>query len=106
MKGAPQYGGEEPEYISFEEYAKKRWKPGWRTIQCSHCRGYGVVSHYSAYDFEGAKDCPDCEGTGQLYIRPTGHLFLYPGGPAKGMWDKKAYGRAKPLFAEEPKDES
>lgn len=34
---------------------------------CSFCGGHGVVSVYSAYDFEGCAFCPRCGGSGTEY---------------------------------------
>ena len=58
----------------------------WRTVACPGCGGGGVVAVYSYDDFEGPGECVDCGGSGQLWIRPSGHLFEYPGGRAKGSW--------------------
>ena len=55
------------------------------TIQCPRCGGYGMVSHYSATDFEGAMECPDCAG-GSLVVYESDRLALYPGGPMRGSW--------------------
>lgn len=63
----------------------------WRVIGCGTCRGYGTVSVYSATDFEGPGDCPECDGTGAVWLRPTGHAFAYPGGPAKGVYSPDDY---------------
>lgn len=68
----------------------------WRTVACSHCRGYGVIATYSAYDFEGPGECSTCDGSGRFFIRPGGQLFQYPGGPAAGMWPE-AYDAAMPF---------
>lgn len=62
----------------------------WRTIPCQKCGGLGVVSVYSAFDFEGPGECPDCIN-GSLWLRPSGHAFLYPGGPAAGMVSRVTY---------------
>lgn len=63
----------------------------WRTIRCSNCGGQGMVCIYSYEDFDGAEDCLQCNGSGQIFIRPSGHLFLYPGGKAIGRDTKEAY---------------
>lgn len=44
-------------------------------------------------------ECGDCGGVGRLWIRPSGHLFQYPGGPAAGIWSEEKYEEAK----EQPK---
>lgn len=71
----------------------------WRTTQCPNCGGHGVVSDYgfSGRDFLGPKECEDCWGSGKLWIRPTGHCFAYPGGPARGMWSKEQYAKSTPV---------
>lgn len=72
----------------------------WRTVTCSRCDGHGLVSVYSGggLDFEGAGECRDCGGGGRLFIRPSGRLFQYPGGPAAGSWPG-AYATALPRRA-------
>jgi hypothetical protein len=81
----------------------------WRTITCWECRGYGVVSVYSANDFEGPGECGTCDGSGAVFVRPGGHCFHYPGGPACGMVSPEWYQRGEPyrpdLAAEVPEDE-
>lgn len=77
----------------------------WRTVGCPSCGGDGLVSVYSGggSDFEGAGECRDCNGGGMLFIRPSGSLFQYPGGPAAGSWPG-AYEHAHPWapWIEEP----
>jgi hypothetical protein len=51
-------------------------------IVCHRCGGHGVVSKYSAGDFEGPEECK-CNG-GQLWRYPSGRLAVYPGGPFAG----------------------
>ena len=68
----------------------------WRTIQCPGCNGFGVIAVYSAYDFEGPGECPECVN-GTLWLRPSGHAFLYPGGPAAGMVSRETYALAAPV---------
>ena len=80
-------------------------KPDWRTIQCHGCGGHGVVAVYSYYDFEGADFCDVCGGAGYVFIRPTGHLFLHPGGPACGMGTPTDYQRGTPYAALDEKEE-
>lgn len=75
----------------------------WKTIRCSKCRGYGVVSVYSTYDFEGPGDCRRCGGDGTLFITPTGRLAIYPGGPFVGTTDPKDWETATPLSNTEDK---
>ena len=63
----------------------------WRTIECGNCGGGEVVSDYTmgGSDFLGPKECDWCGG-GVLWVLPSGHMFAWPGGPARGM-DKLAY---------------
>lgn len=53
---------------------------GWEIIRCPTCNGYGVVSNYSMYDFEGAKFCNTCEGAGKIWKTPKGRHVEFPGG--------------------------
>ncbi len=53
-------------------------------ISCSMCGGCGVVSIYSARDFEGPGECSYCSA-GKIWRYPSGHLALYPGGPFCGL---------------------
>lgn len=57
---------------------------GYSKISCHDCSGHGLVPHYSFRDFEDAKECSTCEGTGHLYITPNKRLVVWPGGPFKG----------------------
>lgn len=66
----------------------------WRIISCPCCTN----GMYWSYTYDEPADCRNCEGSGRLYIRPTGHLFQYPGGPAAGMWDKEKYENAIPVM--------
>ena len=60
----------------------------WKQIACPNCGGHGIVSHYSygpgGVDFEGADECKQCSGSGELWLSPKGMLALYPGGPFVG----------------------
>jgi len=40
-----------------------------KRVRCEVCGGLGVVSDYGPLgaDFEGPKDCPQCEGSGYDY---------------------------------------
>lgn len=57
---------------------------GWQQRQCNNCSGYGVVSVYSMYDFEGPGECNTCKGGGVIWDGPKGVLAMYPGGPLLG----------------------
>jgi hypothetical protein len=69
-------------------------KPDWRLAECGSCRGYGLVSNCSTGE---PQDCRTCEGTGRVWIRPTGHVFQWPGGPALGRWYTEDYDHAIPV---------
>ena len=57
-----------------------RWRRnGWHDETCGVCRGTGMVADYSAYDFEGAKDCTSCN-SGVVWVSPKGRHAEYPGG--------------------------
>ena len=49
-----------------------------------------------SYGDEGPTDC-DCSG-GVIYLRPKGHAFEWPGGPACGWWSEKEYESATPVM--------
>ncbi len=56
-----------------------------KQVQCHECGGHGVVSDYGdGEDFYGPKECLCCDGTGFLFVTPTGRLVVYPGGPFRG----------------------
>ncbi len=40
--------------------------------------------------------CRSCGGSGRIFIRPTGHEFAWPGGPALGMSPPSRYETATP----------
>jgi hypothetical protein len=65
----------------------------WRTIGCSCSNGI----RWSYYE-DGPDECRDCIGGGQIYIRPKGHLFQYPGGPAMGIASSAEYRRGTPVM--------
>lgn len=58
--------------------------PGWTQVRCVTCSGHGVVSVYSAHDFEGPGECAHCGGSGAEWVSPRGRTALYPGGPFTG----------------------
>jgi hypothetical protein len=58
-----------------------RNQQGWQREKCGACSGYGMVSSYSAFDFEGPEECNSCGGTGINWKTPKGRYVLYPGGP-------------------------
>jgi len=64
----------------------------WRTMKCHCCNGI-------KWGGDSPEECDDCKGGGGIYIRPSGHAFLYPGGPALGMWGADEYEKAKPCKA-------
>lgn len=67
----------------------------WRTYTCTLCRGYGMIWVGDAA-WDGIAEC-DC-GNGTIYIRPTGHTFAWPGGPANGRDTKEQYEKATPYL--------
>lgn len=57
-----------------------KWKRnGWHEETCGVCRGLGIVSAYSAFDFEGPTDCRSCNN-GTVWVSPKGRHAEYPGG--------------------------
>jgi hypothetical protein len=64
----------------------------WRVLSC-WCGG-GFIWSYAS---ESAEEHDACGGTGKIYIRPKGHTFQYPGGPASGRMTKEDYEEATPL---------
>lgn len=66
----------------------------WRTISCG-CDG-GIEWRLTLggyYDYT----CSGCKGSGTIYLRPSGHAFSYPGGPAVGSYTSVAYETAEPV---------
>ena len=60
----------------------------WRIIPCYSCiRGL---------TYQG-DECPKCHGSERIWIRPGGHCFAWPGGPARGMMSEEAYANAFPV---------
>ena len=66
----------------------------WRTLTCPMCRGYGLLSAPMAW--YGFTECDYCGESGTIWLRPKGHSFEYPGGPATGMWEPEYYERGTP----------
>jgi hypothetical protein len=66
----------------------------WRVVSCSSCRN----GMYWSYTSDGPEECRGCGGSGEVWIRPKGHCFQYPGGPAAGMWDKEKYKEGTPIM--------
>lgn len=67
----------------------------WRKFDCTACNGYGMIWVGDA-SWDGTADCSCLNGW--IYIRPTGHTFLYPGGPANGFYGKEYYEKAEPYL--------
>lgn len=65
----------------------------WRVKSCDICRGGGVV--WLGEDVGG---CRTCNEAGRVYLRPKGHAFEYPGGPAVGWWSEQDYEEASPVM--------
>lgn len=66
----------------------------WRILSCPICRGYGIVSAPMAWF--GFTECDNCGESGTIWLRPKGHSFAYPGGPATGMWGIEYYKKGTP----------
>jgi hypothetical protein len=66
----------------------------WRVISCASCRN----GMYWSYTYDEPEECRNCGGSGQIYIRPKGHCFQYPGGPATGMWSAEKYQEGTPVM--------
>lgn len=64
----------------------------WRTLSCPICRGYGMTMVG-----DGLPNECDCS-SGQIWLRPKGHAFQYPGGPGSGMWGPEYYEKATPVM--------
>lgn len=60
----------------------------WRIITCPACDGHGMVSVYTigGTDFDGAGECDDCNGTGNVYVSSRDRLAKWLGGPFLGTW--------------------
>jgi hypothetical protein len=43
------------------------------------------------------RECPECRGMGDVFIRPDGTTFLYPGGPIIGKRPASDYANAAPV---------
>lgn len=56
-------------------------KDDWRVIDCYRCDGKRVIATWDVPD-----ECPVCCGNGVIWVRPTDHVFKWPGGPALGKW--------------------
>ena len=54
---------------------------------------------YNMYDGQ-PEECDDCGGSGSIFIRPSGHTFQYPGGPASGSCPAGLYDLAKPYVVD------
>lgn len=77
--------------------ARGQWKPGWRWTRC-YCH-HGIVQNPNTLDPDPIEH-DDCHGQGVIAIRPSGHCFLFPGGPALGMWGESFYEAGWPIDAE------
>ena len=79
-------------------YTRARVVSKWRTVRCPSCGGGGLVSAYTigGTDFLGADECNRC-ANGDLWILPSDHTALYPGGPFAGKWPG-AYKDGKPVY--------
>jgi hypothetical protein len=71
----------------------------WRICRCHSCSGHGLIPVYSGVDFEGPGECRHCCGSGVIFVRPSGHAFQYPGGPAAGMVSRDDYNAGVPYHS-------
>jgi hypothetical protein len=63
----------------------------WRKANCGLC--------VSGIKFSAGAEPDECDcGGGIVYLRPKGHAFAWPGGPACGWWDEKEYEAATPVM--------
>ena len=60
----------------------------WKSFRCGSCRGTGMVSVYSQFDFLGAGDCSACNN-GEVWVSEHDRLAQWPGGPFLGSWPGK-----------------
>ena len=65
----------------------------WRVASCGCCAGIKWGGDYP-------RECRQCGGEGAVFIRPSGHVALYPGGPWCGMWSRTRYEQATPYRIE------
>lgn len=63
----------------------------WRTMTCYLCNGTGLKTGLSRDD-AGTCDCYQ----GVIWLRPKGHMFKYPGGPADGVGPEEWYEKGTP----------
>ena len=52
-----------------------------KKVTCFKCLGYGQVAAYSLGDFDGARECETCNGSGVVYKTPKGRYVKWIGGP-------------------------
>ena len=60
----------------------------WRVISCVCYAGLRMGR-------DEPTECTDCNGSARIFIRPSGHLFAWPGGPAVGRTSPQEYERAE-----------
>lgn len=64
----------------------------WRIVSCTMC----YAGTKWSFGDEGPVEC-SCSG-GVVYLRPKGHAFAWPGGPAIGWWTKEEYDSGTPVM--------
>lgn len=64
----------------------------WRITICGQC----CAGIKWSFGDEGPIEC-DCGG-GVIYLRPKGHAFAWPGGPAVGWYSEERYEKGKPVM--------
>ena len=62
----------------------------WRTVKCLDCNGHGMYLNAGGEPSE----CITCDMSGVNWIRPSGHMFRWPGGPALGKASAEEYEQA------------
>ena len=62
----------------------------WRILGCGCCAG-------TQWGGEEPRECRDCGGMGDIFLRPDGTAFQYPGGPIVGKRSVSDYARATPV---------
>jgi hypothetical protein len=61
----------------------------WRVVKCC------CISGMKPGSLPPGEECDHCMGGGVYFIRPGGHTFMYPGGPATGREDASKYDAAE-----------
>ncbi len=62
---------------------------GWRIVYCGCCAGLEWGGEYP-------RECHQCGGQGRVFVLPSGHAALYPGGPFLGSGWQNDYAKGEP----------